>query len=141
MVDEIVRWRGYVIPEWQDQPLHPEEVEAINRLIQEDYDLPGFSLLRQKVEAANILLGPTVLEDLQRTKRVRAFVDIRLSGPFPANLEFMERAIQGSPFRERFFSLYRCRGSYALLAEVIRDDLQELDALTEWLQNPPGPTT
>lgn len=113
-------------------------MEAINRLIQEDDDLPGLSSLRQKLGAANIFLGSTVLEDLQRTKHVRAFVGIRLSGPFPANLEFMERAIQDSPFRERLFSLYRCRGSYALLAEVICDDLQELDALTEWRQNPPG---
>lgn len=141
-VERISRWRNYTVESWENIALNPAWIEAAGRLVREGYDLPDPDLapIRQRLEEAKILLGPTVIEDMSRTGRVRAFVGIRLGGGhFPMNVEQFERALLESPYAETAFSIYYCGGPYHLLVELICDDLQELDQITEWMQRPPGP--
>jgi len=139
-IETISWWRGYPVPKWTDFSLNLEIIQAANRLVCESYDLQDLENVRYQLEEAKILLGPSVIEDTQKTGRVRAFVGVRLGGGrFPQSLEHFEQAILASSDRNAVVSIYRCgSGSYHIVLELICEDIRELDEITERMQHPSG---
>jgi DNA helicase-2/ATP-dependent DNA helicase PcrA len=113
-------------------------VEHIDRLVQNYWD-PNLQEDRAQLEADGVLLGPAVLEALDITERVKAFIAVWIQGPHPRNRDaFTGFLLRTDGISENLHTIYNCEGSYATVLEAVCSSLAELDHFTELIQTPPG---
>lgn len=92
--------------------------------------------------SSGIVLGSAYFEDEHATSRIRAFIGIKseglLTGPEKRRIERNIIRINDDEYRRwgsrPVSSIYRCAGHYAYILEVICDDQEQLDRITDFLQ-------
>lgn len=138
-VVEISFLMGYRVRSPREEDVSDIPPDVVNQLV-ENYWAAGLEEARTRLEAANILLGPTVLEDLNKTGRIRAFMATQIrGGRFPQDHKaFQQVLLRTSEFRRHVRSIYHCMGAYHLVVELLCDNIQELDHITELAQQPEG---
>ena len=109
--------------------------ESILRKLVLDYrDKDISDELKKDLISKNILLGPTIVEDLSITNRIKAFVGVTFVGlvPYEFRREFLDRLLKNNEVKKCLLSVYKCKGAgYAYLLEVITNYPVELDELTD----------
>ena len=91
---------------------------------------------------SGVALGSVYFEDEHATSRIRAFIGIKSEGLLTgAEMRRIERdiiSINDDEYKRRgsrpVSSIYRCAGHYAYILEAICDDQEQLDEITDFLQ-------
>lgn len=99
--------------------------------------------LTKELEDSGIVLGTVYFEDSHVTGRIRTFVGIKFNALLPRRqLAKFERALIEINDKEKkrrgsrpLSSIYRCGGHFAYLLEMIFDDQEQLDWVTDQIQD------
>lgn len=133
-------FKGYRVEAPHAEIISDISPSLINKIV-DDYWDPALQDIRTRLEEANVLLGPTVFEDFQKTERVRAFVAVWVGGRYPQSQESFEQILLRIPeFKQCVRSIYHCMGRYHLVIEIVCNNIKELDRITEFMQKPEGAT-
>lgn len=111
--------------------------DVINSLVEDYWDPAVEDATRQQLESQKVVLGPTLVEDLRVTGRIRAYVGINFVRSVPTHIarDYSTHLNEkGELVRKVIRSIFRCDGiSFDYLLMLMCNNPIELDIVTEQL--------